>query len=349
MKKANIKGRGTSLNPPVRFNKFIFEEDEDYQGEEKKMLTQFYIDDSRSVISVNDSPDVDFSYSFNPYRGCEHGCIYCYARPTHSYLGFSAGLDFESKIMVKKDAPQLLENEFRKKNYKPDVVIFSGNTDCYQPVEKKLQITRRALETCLSFRNPVSVITKSSLVQRDIDILSQMAESGLVKVTLSITTLNNKLALLMEPRSTSPSMRLKTIEMLSSNNIPAAVNIGPVIPGLTDEEIPDILKAASAAGAESADYIMLRLPLEVKDLFLNWLKEEFPDRYNKVVNRVSETQGGKMYNPEFHKRFRGVGEYADLVERLFDLNCRKLGLNSLHRKFDLSQFHIPRQDQYTLF
>jgi DNA repair photolyase len=349
MRNDNIKGRGTPLNPPVRFNKFTFEEDEEYSPEDKKILTQFYIDDSKSVISVNDSPDVDFSYSFNPYRGCEHGCVYCYARPTHSYLGFSAGLDFETKIMVKKDAHILLEKEFRKKSYKPDVVIFSGNTDCYQPVEKKLQITRKALEVCLSFRNPVSMITKGSLIQRDIDILSKMAEMNLIKVAVSITTLNKNLTSVMEPRSASPEMRLKTLELLSKAGIPCSVNIAPVIPGLTDEEIPEILKAAAECGAEGAGYIMLRLPHEVKELFLNWLEKEYPDRYNKVVNRITETQGGSLYNPEFGKRFRGQGTFSDMIEMLFDLNCRKAGLNKIRREYDLSLFRVPERGQYNLF
>jgi DNA repair photolyase len=348
MKNDKIKGRGTPLNPPIRFEKYVFEDDEEYQADEKKIITQFYADDSRSVISVNDSPDVAFSYSFNPYRGCEHGCVYCYARPTHSYLGFSAGLDFETKIMVKKDAHILLEKEFRKKSYKPDVLIFSGNTDCYQPVEKKLELTRKALQVCLNFKNPVSLITKNSLVQRDIDILSELASLNLIEVTLSITTLNGKLASVMEPRCASPEMRLRTIEFLSSRGIPCGVNIAPVIPGLTDEEIPGILKSASEAGARSAGYLMLRLPHEVKEIFLNWVKQEFPSRYDKIVSRISSAHGGKLYNPEFGKRFKGEGEYADLIKNLFDINCRKYKLNEASIEPDLSLFSVPEK-QLKLF
>jgi DNA repair photolyase len=349
MRKENIKGRGTPLNPPVRYNRLVIEEDEEYQEEENKPLTRFYIDDSKSVISVNDSPDVAFTYSFNPYRGCEHGCVYCYARPTHSYLGFSAGLDFETKIMVKEYAHLLLEKQFRKKSYKPDVVIFSGNTDCYQPVERKLQLTRKALQVCLEFRNPVSLITKNQLVQRDIDILSEMASINLINVTLSLTTLDKKLASSMEPRSASPEMRLKTLEALAKNNIPCGVNLAPIIPGLTDEEIPELLKKATDAGGTSAGYIMLRLPLEVKDIFLPWLQNEYPDRYNKVVNKVTEMNNGRLYNSEFGKRFKGEGEYADFIRSLFNINCRKYGLNQEENSLDISNFTIPGKDQLSLF
>jgi DNA repair photolyase len=347
MQEPKIKGRGTPLNPSGRFEKFEFEADEDFSEDEKKIFTQFFIDDSKSVISVNDSPDVDFDYSFNPYRGCEHGCVYCYARPTHNYLGFSSGLDFETKIMVKPEAHLLLEKEFRKKSYIPDVVIFSGNTDCYQPVEKKLEITRKALAVCLKFRNPVSMITKSSLVVRDIDILSEMSRLNLIKVTLSITTLNKDLSLKMEPRSSTPGMRLKTLESLAASNIPCSVNIGPVIPGLTDEEIPAILKAASESGAKSAGYIMLRLPHDIKELFTNWLTTEYPDRAKKIINRIKATQGGEMYLPEFGKRFVGQGEFSDLIRNIFDINCKKYGLNEDNHSLNLDLF--CGTDQMNLF
>jgi DNA repair photolyase len=343
------KGRGTQLSPPIRYNKLFLEADPEFPEEEKTIVTKFYEDDSKSIISINDSPDVDFTYSFNPYRGCEHGCIYCYARPTHSYLGFSAGLDFETKIMVKQNAHHLLEKEFRKKRYKPDVVIFSGNTDCYQPVERKLQITRKALQVCLDFRNPVSLITKSSLVQRDIDILSEMADKNLIEVTLSITTLNKELTSAMEPRSASPQMRLKTLEILASNNIPCGVNVAPVIPGLTDEEIPDILSASASHGALSAGYLILRLPLEVKEIFLDWLMKVYPDRYQKVLSRITEMHGGKLYNPEFGKRFKGEGTYADLIKHLFQINCNKYGLNKNQVNLNASGFRIPDQQQYSIF
>ncbi len=296
--------------------------------EEKKIQTQFFRDDSKSIIAKNDSYDVGFENSFNPYRGCEHGCVYCYARPSHEFLGFSAGTDFESKIMIKKDAPGLLEAEFNKKTYKPDFIMFSGNTDCYQPVERQLKITRETLKVCLKYRNPVSIITKNALIERDIDILKQMAELDLVSVCLSITTLDKEIARRMEPRTSSPERRLQVIEKFAAENIPVGVNIAPVIPGLNDEEIPSILKEASARGAVFAGHIMLRLPYAVKDLFLEWLKTEFPDREKKVINKIKEMRGGKLNESEFGTRFSGKGELADTIHSLFELSCKKHGLNT---------------------
>jgi len=277
MSNTRLRGRGAQFNPRNRFEKFSIEDfktDElDYfmeEAEERKIPTQFYYDNSKTVIAKNDSYDVGFEYSFNPYRGCEHGCIYCYARPSHEYLGFASGTDFESKIMVKKDAAQLLDAEFNKKKYKPDFIMFSGNTDCYQPLEQKLKITREALRVCLKYRNPVSIVTKNSLIERDIDILQEMSELNLISVSLSVTTLDKELARKMEPRTSSPERRLRTIQKLAENNIPVGVNIAPVIPGLNDDEIPSILKEASARGAVFAGHAMLRLPYAVKDLFLQW-------------------------------------------------------------------------------
>jgi DNA repair photolyase len=251
-----IKGRGAQFNPKNRFERLnienIEEETKNAEEEKKKIPTQYFKDDSRSVIAVNKSEDIGFDYSFNPYRGCEHGCIYCYARPSHEFLGFSSGLDFESKIMIKENAPLLLEKELTKKSYKPDTIIFSGNTDCYQPVESKLKLTRNALKVCLKHRNPVGLITKSSLVQRDIDVLKKMNELNLITVTISITTLNKSLSSKMEPRASIPAKRLETIERLAENKIPVGVNAAPIIPGLNDEEIPSILKAASQSGAQFA-------------------------------------------------------------------------------------------------
>ncbi len=268
-----------------------------------------------------------FEYSVNPYRGCEHGCVYCYARPTHEFLGFSAGTDFESKIMVKKDAPKLLEAEFNKKSYKPDFIMFSGNTDCYQPVEKQLEITRETLKVCLKYRNPVSIITKNALIERDMDILKEMAELELVSVGLSVTTLDKDLARKMEPRTSSPERRLQVIEKFAAEKIPVGINIAPVIPGLNDEEIPSILKEASSRGAMFAGHIMLRLPYAVKDLFLHWLKTEFPDREKKVINKIMEMRGGKLNESEFGTRFSGKGELAETIHNLFELSCKKYGLN----------------------
>lgn len=342
--KEKLKGRGAQLNPKNRFQKlsvedFIFDDWSDLEEqEEKNALTEYYIDESKTVIAKNNSYDVGFDYSFNPYRGCEHGCIYCYARPTHEYLGFSSGIDFETKIMVKPNAAHLLEKELRKKSYKPDVIIFSGNTDCYQPVEKKLQITREALKVCLKYGNPVAIITKNALIQRDVDIIKEMAELGIVSVTISVTTLDKNLARKMEPRTSTPEMRLKTIEVFAENNIPVGVNAAPVIPGLNDKEIPGILREASVRGAEFAGYIMLRLPYSVKDLFIEWINKEFPEKASKVINSIKSVRNGKLNSSEFGVRFRGEGELANTVTRLFQISCAKYGLNK--RTFDLTTEHF---------
>ena len=332
--KTKVRGRGAQANPKNRFEKLSLEDFKEneldsfvLEEDEVKIPTQFFVDESKTVIAKNDSYDVGFEYSFNPYRGCEHGCIYCYARPSHEFLGFSSGIDFETKIMIKKDAPKLLEAEFRKKSYKPDFIMFSGNTDCYQPAERKLKLTRETLKVCLKYRNPVTIITKNELIQRDLDIIKQMAELNLVSVTLSITTLDKNLARKMEPRTSLSERRLQTIEKFAQNDIPVGVNIAPVIPGLNDEEIPAILKEASLRGAISAGHIMLRLPYAVKDLFLQWLKKEFPDRESKIVNKILEMRDGKLNDPEFGTRFTGKGELAGTIHSLFDLSCKKYGLN----------------------
>jgi DNA repair photolyase len=356
MREQKFRGRGASFNPQNRFEKlsvedFTFDDWPDLEEQELKNLsTEYFIDNSKTVIAKNDSYDLGFDYSFNPYRGCEHGCIYCYARSTHEFLGFSSGVDFETKIMVKPSGAKLLENEFRKKNYKPDVIMFSGNTDCYQPIEKKLEITREALKVCLKYRNPAALITKNALVQRDIDILKEMAELKLVSVTLSVTTLDRELARKMEPRTSSPEMRLKTIEALSKNNIPVGVNLAPIIPGLNEKEIPEILKEASERGAMYAGHIMLRLPYAVKDLFVDWVKREFPERANKILNSIREIRGGKLNSSEWGKRFSGEGELADTIHKLFKISCRKYGLNK--RDFNLTRKHfkVPEKDnQLKLF
>ena len=333
-KQTKIRGRGAQINPGNRFEKLSLEnfkrdELDDFTEfeDEKKILTEFYSDDSKTVIAKNNSYDIGFEYSFNPYRGCEHGCVYCYARPSHEFLGFSSGIDFETKIMVKKDAPKLLEAEFNKKNYKPDFIMFSGDTDCYQPVERNLQITRNALKICLQYRNPVSIITKNELILRDIDILKELAELNLISVCLSITSLDRNLARKMEPRTSSPERRLETIHKISEAKIPVGVNVAPVIPGLNDEEIHAILKEASSRGALFAGHIMLRLPYSVKDLFLQWVNKEFPDRANKIVNKIKEMREGKLNSYEFGTRFSGKGKQAESIHSLFKLSCKKYGLN----------------------
>jgi DNA repair photolyase len=344
MTNTKLRGRGAQFNPGNRFERFSVEDfkpDElDYFTElelERKIPTQFYRDDSKSVIARNDSYDVGFEYSFNPYRGCEHGCIYCYARPSHEFIGFSSGTDFESRIMIKPDAPKLLEAEFNRKSYKPDFIMFSGNTDCYQPVEQRMKITREALKVCLKYRNPVSIITKNALIQRDLDIIREMAELNLVSVSLSVTTLDRELARRMEPRTSSPERRLETIRKFAEYNIPVGVNIAPIIPGLNDEEIPSILKEAASRGAVFAGHIMLRLPYSVKDLFLQWIKKEFPDRESKIVNKIREMRDGKLNESEFGTRFSAKGELAETIHSLFELSCRKYGLNKskIHLRTDL--------------
>jgi len=350
-----LKGRGANLNPKNRFEKlsienFTFDDWQDFdEPADNNLLTEYYLDESKTVISKNNSEDVGFDYSFNPYRGCEHGCIYCYARPTHEYLGFSSGVDFETKIMVKPNAASLLEEEFKKKNYKPDIIIFSGNTDCYQPLEKRMKITREALKVCLKYGNPVGVITKNALIQRDVDVLKEMAALGIVSVTISVTTLDKDLARKMEPRASTPEMRLRTIEVMAENNIPVTVNAAPIIPGLNDKEIPSILKESSRRGAESAGYIMLRLPYSVKDLFIGWIQREFPDRASKVINSIKSIRNGKLNSSEWRKRFRGEGELADTVRNLFQISCRKYGLNRRHFNLRTEHFKSNFTKQLQLF
>ena len=347
MNKTKLRGRGTDLNPPNRFEKLHIEETEDlydernYQpGTERKIKTVFYKDHSKSAIAKNSSPDIPFDYSFNPYRGCEHGCVYCYARPTHEYLGFSSGIDFESKIMVKENGPDLLRKTFDKKSYIPKLIMFSGDTDCYQPIEKKLEITRRALLVCLEYRNPVVILTKNSLILRDLDILNEMAKLDLVTTALSITSLNKKLVSKMEPRTATPEKKLQAIEQLSEAGIPVGVNIAPIIPGLNDEEIPEILKQAAKSGATSAAYILLRLPYSIKGLFINWLEKEFPDRKEKILNKIREMRGGKLNVSDFGKRFKGQGKQAKAIRELFYISCHKYHLNE--RDLELTTAHFKR-------
>lgn len=331
----DVKGRGTALNPDNRFIDIKLEILDEYlehtKDDELRPETQFINDNSKSILSKNDSPDLSFTYSINPYRGCEHGCIYCYARPTHEYLGFSSGLDFETKIMVKKDAPELLEKGFLKQSYVPQVIMLSGNTDCYQPVERKLQITRSLLEVFLKYKNPVAIITKNSLIERDLDILTKLNELNLVGVTLSIPTLNKEIASVMEPRTSTPSRRMKTVENLSKAGIYVNVNIAPVIPGLTDDTIPYVIKSAAESGAKSIGRVILRLPWQNKKLFENWVTKNFPDRANKILNRVRSLRDGELYKAEYGTRMRGEGEWAETISQIFRINCEKYNLNKERR------------------
>lgn len=326
-----VRGRGALENPAGRFEvlksapEYVeYEEDEHPEG--KQIPTQIFCDRSKTIISTNDSPDVCMEATINPYRGCEHGCIYCYARPTHEYFGLSAGLDFETKIFAKPDAPQLLARKLSSPSWVPKIVTLSGVTDCYQPIERSLKITRGCLQVLRDFRNPTVIITKNFLVTRDIDLYADLAAHEAACVNISITTLDSGLCRKMEPRASAPLRRLKAVEMLAKANIPVGIMIGPVLPGLTEHEIPAILKSAADAGAQSAHYVMLRLPHGVKDLFQSWLQEHYPDRAKKVVNHVRSMRDGKLNDPHFGTRMRGKGFYADQIAQIFYLYQKQYGL-----------------------
>ncbi len=331
------RGRGTGLNPANRFEPIEVEREE--PGPDR-VPTIYLRDTSRSIIATNDSPDVGFEASINPYRGCEHGCIYCYARPTHEYLGFSAGLDFETKILVKEDAPALLREELSRKSWEPKTIAISGVTDPYQPIERRLGITRGCISVLAEFRNPVGIITKNHLVTRDADLLAEMSAWNGTRVFLSVTSLDPDVHRTMEPRTSTPELRLDAIRTLSDAGVPVGVMVAPVVPGLTDHEMPAILKAARDAGAQWAGFVVLRLPWAVAPLFEKWLEENFPDRKDKVLNRVRDLRGGKLYDAQWGIRGRGQGIFAEQIEALFDVTCRKLGLNE--KDYDLETEHFRR-------
>jgi DNA repair photolyase len=343
-------GRGAFINPANRFEKIIFERDEDISDEEYgEAKTEFFKDSSKSIVSYNDSPDLGFSASLNPYRGCEHGCVYCYARPTHEYLGLSAGWDFESMIFVKTLAPQLLRKELSSPKWKPQVLVVSGVTDCYQPFERKFQITRQCMEVLLDFRNPAAIITKNKLITRDIDIFKQMAEYDGISVTVSVTSLDPHVARAMEPRASTPTNRLKAIEEMAKAGIPVNVNVAPIVPGLTDHEVPAILKAAASAGAQRAGYVVVRLPYAVKDLFEKWLEQYFPDRKDKVLNRIRELRGGALYKSEFGTRMTGEGLFADSIRDIFEMGIKRAGFPDKRIRLSTESFRNPDQKQMLLF
>lgn len=324
-----IRGRGAANNPPNRYEAISYVPDPAVRGpDDPGPQTRFFRDPTRAILSTNESPDVGFDVSLNPYRGCEHGCIYCYARPTHEYLGFSAGLDFETRILIKEDAPELLRRALAAPRWVPRVIALSGVTDPYQPVERRLGLTRRCLEVLAEFRNPVGIVTKNHLVTRDVDLLAELAGFDAALVNLSITTLNEKLQRAMEPRASTPARRLAAIEVLARAGVPTRVLIGPVIPGLTDHEIPAILRAAADAGASMAGYIILRLPHAVASLFEGWLERHFPGRKEKVLNRIREIRGGKLNDPRFGTRMRGEGIWASQLKAIFLAGCRKSGLET---------------------
>jgi DNA repair photolyase len=321
---ARPRGRGAVENTVQRFAEMHV----DYEAGESpaKVPTKFFVDHSSTVITHNESPDVGILSGLNPYRGCEHGCAYCYARPTHEYLGFSAGIDFESRIMVKLDAPRLLREALMKPSYKPVLLSLSGVTDCYQPIEKKLRITRGCLEVLAEFRHPVSLITKNHLITRDIDLLSELAKHQAVSACLSITSLDPKLAHVLEPRASSPAQRLEAVRLVHDAGVPVSVNVAPLIPALTDHEIPAILDAAAAAGACSAGYTVVRLPFSVKEVFAQWLEQHFPEKKEKVLGRIRESQGRTLSHPQFGKRMHGVGVWAEHIEQIFRVSLVRSGI-----------------------
>jgi DNA repair photolyase len=350
-----VRGRGAKSNHSGRFNADQREDFDDGWTEED--ATPPRLDDiltpvkSRTIISRNDSPDIGFDRSINPYMGCSHGCIYCYARPSHAYLGLSPGLDFETKLFFKPDAVRLLERELRKPGYKAERIQLGANTDPYQPIERRLRSTREILKVLARFRHPVGITTKSALVTRDIDILAPMAAENLAMVSISVTTLDRKLARAMEPRASTPERRLEAIAQLAAAGIPTMIGVAPIIPGLTDHEMETVIERGAAAGAIQAGFTVLRLPLEIKDLFREWLAAERPDRAARVMSLVRQMRGGKDYDAEWGKRMRGEGPIADLIAQRFKLACRKHGLTRDRPMVDVSLFRPPpvAGDQMELF
>ena len=336
-------GRGAVTNPALRFDRThaeVVDDGWDDTDALPPLRTTLHRDASKSAISWNDSPDLGFDRAVNPYRGCEHGCIYCYARPSHAYLGYSPGLDFETEIVFKPDVAALLERDLSKKGYQPRTLALGSNTDPYQPVERTMRLTRSVLEVLERYNHPVSIVTKSATVVRDIDILGRMAQRGLVRVYLSITTLDPVLARRMEPRASTPALRLRAIRELAAAGIPVGVLAAPMIPGLNDAELEAIVETAMRAGATSANYVLLRLPLELRDMFTAWLNEHVPDRARRVLALIRQTRAGNLNDSEFHDRFRGTGAYADLLHQRFARLTRKLGVQP-RPALDATQFAVP--------
>ncbi|MSP05276.1 MAG: PA0069 family radical SAM protein [Acetobacteraceae bacterium] len=341
-----MRGRGATLNPAARFDRQSVQAFDDgwetlETDEALTPKTTLTRDATRSAISWNDSPDLGFDRSINPYRGCEHGCVYCYARPTHTYLGYSPGLDFETKLIFKPEVGELLEKELRKPGYTAQVMALGTNTDPYQPVERSLQLTRTVLEVLERFNHPVSIVTKSAGVLRDLDILSRMARRKLARVYLSVTTLDPVLARKMEPRAATPVRRLQAVTELTRAGIPAAVMVAPMIPGLNDAELEKLVESAARAGAREVRMILLRLPHELRELFTDWLHTHYPDRAKHVLNLIRETRAGALNESEFHQRFAGTGVYAELLRKRFTRAARQWGLNMERKSLDCSQFAVP--------
>ncbi len=349
-----VKGRGAVSNRVGRYEartRQAIDDGWDTDEEYPPLRTEITADATRTIITRNESPDVPFDRSINPYRGCEHGCVYCFARPTHAFLGLSPGLDFESRLFYKPDAARLLDEELRRTKYRCDVIAMGTNTDPYQPIEKEFRITRQILEVLAAHNHPVGIVTKSALVLRDLDILAPMAEQGLAQVCVSVTTLERDLARRLEPRAPTPARRIAAIRALAEAGIPAGVMAAPMIPGLNDYELEQILEAGREAGADMAGYILLRLPLEIKDLFIEWLRAHAPNKADRVLNLVRETRGGALYDQTFGLRRSGIGRYAELLGKRFEIACRRLSLNARHFELDTTQFHPPPRpgDQMDMF
>jgi DNA repair photolyase len=338
------RGRGAGINPSGRYeptSRHVFDDGWNNLEDLPAFKTQVQVERPRTIITRNDSPDIGFDRSVNPYRGCEHGCIYCFARPTHAYMGLSPGLDFESRLFAKPDAPRLLERELTRPGYEARTIAIGTNTDPYQPIERQWRIMREVLEVLEAHNHPVGIVTKSALVTRDIDILSRMAEKRLAKVALSVTTLDRELARTMEPRASTPPKRLEAIRALSNAGIPVSVLASPIVPAVNDQEIERILESAHAAGAREAGYIILRLPLEVAPLFKDWLLRNYPDRYRHVMSLIRSMRGGKDYDAEWGKRMKGTGPYAWQIGRRFEIAAKRLGLNVERRRLRNDLFKPP--------
>lgn len=339
-------GRGAQADPPNRFEAIHAEReaelfvDEELAGE-RPVKTRFLIDHSRSIVSQNDSPDIPFRYSVNPYRGCEHGCAYCYARPTHEYLGFNAGLDFESRILVKDRAPELFRDWLARDDWSPEWIAFSGVTDCYQPIERRFELTRGCLQVAAECGQPIGIVTKNALVARDLDVLQPMAARHIVQVMLSVTTLDAELARTLEPRTSSPEARLRTIRELSAAGVEAGVMVAPIIPGLNDSEIPAILQAAREAGAVTARYILLRLPLTVRPVFTDWLAKALPTKKDKIESLIRQCRGGELNDSQFGRRQRGEGPIAEQIAQTFRVFAKKYELDRPLAPLDTSHFRPP--------
>ena len=345
------RSRGSISNPANRFESLSLENDPDWTDdfELTPVRTEFYRDATKSGLTRNSSPDVPFDLSINLYRGCEHCCVYCFPRPTHEFLGFSSGLDFESRIVVKENAPELLRQELAKRSYRPEPIALSPNTDSYQPIERRLKLTRRCLEVFAECRNPVGIVTKNALVTRDLDLLQELANYDAVNVFISVTSLDLELRRILEPRTSPPAARLRAIRELSGAGIPTGVLVAPIIPAINDHEIPKIIAAAAEAGATSAGHVILRLPHTVAPMFGEWLDQHFPDRKDKVLNQVRSMTGGELYESQFGRRMTGSGIHAEKITQMFDIAVRRAKLNGQQHKLSTANFRRPQGDQLDLF